>query len=66
MILESGDYDELLGALVRVDLAGGAVYDGLIGATARRRGAKLLSLDVRARLVYGVLDVDVGWLIKEA
>jgi predicted nucleic acid-binding protein len=38
-------------------LAGGAIYDALIAATARHAGARLLTRDLRARAVYDRLDV---------
>ena len=39
-------------------LTGGAVYDALVGATARHAGARLLSRDRRAVPVYRALGVD--------
>jgi len=50
--------DELVGR--RID--GGAVYDGLVAATARAHGATLTSADRRARETYSALDVSVAWL----
>ena len=50
--------DELVGR--RID--GGAVYDGLVAATARAHGATLTSADRRARETYSALDVSVVWL----
>lgn len=40
-------------------IAGGAVYDALVGAAARAHGLVLLSRDVRARTTYESLGVDV-------
>lgn len=50
--LSPADQRALLLALPSLEIAGGAVYDALIAATARAHGADLLSLDVRAAVVY--------------
>ena len=50
--------DELAGR--RID--GGAVYDGLVAATARAHGATLTSADRRARPTYSALGASVAWL----
>jgi len=42
----------------RAGVRGGAVYDGLVGLTAKAAGAELLGLDVRAAETYARLDVD--------
>lgn len=39
-------------------LTGGAIYDALVGATARNAGAQLLSRDRRAAHVYRAIGVD--------
>jgi predicted nucleic acid-binding protein len=39
-------------------LAGGAIYDALIAATASRAGATLLSRDRRAAATYEMLGAD--------
>jgi toxin FitB len=39
-------------ALGSAGLPGGAVYDAIVGATARAHGATLLTLDVRAQRTY--------------
>lgn len=41
---------------------GGSTYDGLIGLTARSAGAKLLTRDLRAKLTYELLGVDVAYI----
>lgn len=43
-------------------VAGGAVYDALVGAAAREHGLPLVSLDRRAMNTYRALDVDVELL----
>jgi predicted nucleic acid-binding protein len=45
--------------LADVGIAGGAVYDALVGAAARQHGRLLVSSDSRARPVYDVLGVKV-------
>lgn len=46
-------------ALAQARLGGGAVYDGLIAATAVHHRARLLTMDQRAVPVYRVLGADV-------
>ncbi len=50
---------ELVTTLAAANVAGGAVYDGLVGLTALEHGATLLSRDFRARSTYDTLGVDV-------
>ena len=54
---EAGAVD-LGGELARLGISGGAVYDALVGAAARRHGRLLISADVRARAVYEALGVE--------
>ena len=42
--------------------AGGAIYDALVGLTARLQGAVLVTADRRAAQVYKILGVDVRFL----
>lgn len=56
----------MLSGLVR-DLAergiwGGAVYDGLIGATVMSLGSKLYTCDRRARATYELVGVEVEFV----
>ena len=44
--------------LPQLDIAGGAVYDALVGAAARQHEARLLTRDRRALGVYRALKVD--------
>ena len=53
---ESADLGEELGGLA---IAGGAVYDALVGAAARQHRRLLVSGDVRARPVYEALGVAI-------
>lgn len=43
-------------------IAGGAVYDGLVGLAARQADLPLLSRDRRAAATYAVLGVDVRFV----
>jgi predicted nucleic acid-binding protein len=44
--------------LARLEIAGGAVYDALVGAAARQHRRRLLSSDRRARPTYEALGVE--------
>jgi predicted nucleic acid-binding protein len=52
----------LLAALGAAAIAGGAVYDALVGATANEHRLPLATRDRRALEVYRALDVDVELL----
>jgi predicted nucleic acid-binding protein len=52
----------LAAELADLAIAGGAVYDALVGATAREHALPLLSRDRRARSTYESLGVDVRFL----
>ena len=54
--------NSLLGELGTNAIAGGAVYDALVGAAANEHGLPLATRDRRAREVYRMLDVDVELL----
>ena len=45
--------------LSEAGIAGGAVYDGLVGLAAKSAGITLLSCDRRAAPIYAALGVDV-------
>lgn len=49
----------LLGRLDGAGIAGGSVYDALVGATAVEHGVPLVTRDRRALGTYRALDVDV-------
>ena len=53
---------ELLSRLVDVGVAGGSVYDALVGAAAAEHGVVLATRDRRALEIYRALDVDVEFL----
>lgn len=56
------DAADLLERLVEGEIAGGAVYDALVGATAVEHGSMLATLDRRALDTYRVLGVAVEML----
>ena len=43
-------------------ISGGAVYDGLIGATVKSVGSKLYTCDRRARVTYELVGVEVEFI----
>jgi predicted nucleic acid-binding protein len=59
LTLPSQDLAPLIDRLVDLRITGGGIYDALIGATALRAGATLVTRDRRALLVYERLGVDV-------
>ena len=48
----------LLARCGSIGLAGGAIYDALVGEAARSGGRRLLTRDLRARRTYDLLGVD--------
>lgn len=58
LILDTAEHLAVLERLVDNAITGGAAYDGLVALTAARHGARLLSRDHRAALVYEALGVD--------
>ncbi|UJP09471.1 VapC toxin family PIN domain ribonuclease [Microbacterium sp. KUDC0406] len=57
--LPAADALDAPATFVRAGIAGGAVYDGLVGLAARAAGITLLSCDRRAVPTYTALDVHV-------
>jgi hypothetical protein len=57
-------YAQAVGRCASAGVAGGAVYDGLIGLAAREHGAELISLDVRAARIYERLGVNFRLLAE--
>lgn len=57
LVLPARAHLELVATSARNGLAGGAIYDALIAATARHAGATLLTRDQRARSVYDRMRV---------
>jgi len=58
----AGELIELLG---KAGIAGGSVYDALVGATAIEHRLKLATRDQRALVIYRALQVDVEVLSGE-
>lgn len=61
--LTGGGYYSMLREVQASGIVGGAVYDALIGVTAREAGAMLVSLDRRAARTYDAVDVEHQFLI---
>lgn len=59
LCLSPSEHLDLLAEFARVRLVGGAVYDAVVGVSARRAGALLRTRDKRASRTYAVLGVDV-------
>lgn len=57
--LDARAHSDLAAELARLGIAGGAVYDALVGAAARAHGLPLLSRDRSAWRTYDALGVDV-------
>lgn len=53
----------LLASLARHHIAGGSVYDALVGAAAAEHGMRLVTSDLRALGTYRQIGVDVDLLL---
>ena len=53
---------ELIRVMARDGRAGGAIYDALVGLTAKLHGAALVTADRRAAQTYELIGVEVRWL----
>jgi predicted nucleic acid-binding protein len=62
MALPESERRELVGRLAGLSIAGGAVYDALVAATAVHHGHRLLTCDARAMTTYERLGVEVTYL----
>jgi predicted nucleic acid-binding protein len=62
MVLPESARGDLVARLARLSIAGGAVYDAIVAATAAHHGYRLLSCDRRAASTYDRLGVDVAYL----
>jgi predicted nucleic acid-binding protein len=58
LTLPEPEYERLLDAVAQRGIAGGAVYDALVAATALAARATLLTLDRRALPTYELVGVD--------
>ncbi len=54
-----GEQRALVRTLASAGRIGGAVYDGLVGLTAKLAGAVLITADVRAAATYDLIGVDL-------
>lgn len=61
--LSTAATDDLLGRLARLGIAGGRVYDALVGATAAGHALPLATRDRRALDIYQRLDVEVRLIV---
>jgi toxin FitB len=57
IVLPAEEHRRLVSTLAAHGVRGGAVYDGLVGATARHHDLELLTRDRRARTTYEALGV---------
>jgi predicted nucleic acid-binding protein len=62
MALPEAERRELVARFARLSIAGGAVYDAMVAATAAHHEYRLLSCDRRAASTYDRLGVDVTYL----
>lgn len=62
LTLDARASEALVSALADAQILGGAVYDGLVAATALAAGATLLSLDRRAARTYRAVGVELELL----
>lgn len=60
--LDIGAQEGLAVRLAALGIAGGAVYDALVGAAARHHGLPLATRDLRAVGVYRALEVEIELL----
>jgi predicted nucleic acid-binding protein len=59
LFLPPGAADRLLDELATLGIAGGAIYDALVGATAREHAVELATRDLRAADTYRALGVTI-------
>lgn len=62
LALPGSAYLELVRMVARAGLAGGAIYDALVGATAAHAGATLLTRDRRALAAYDLVGTRIELL----
>lgn len=62
MVLPESKRRDLIARLAGLSIAGGAVYDAMVAATAAHHGYRLLSCDRRAMPTYQRLGVEVTYL----
>lgn len=62
LTLDGADVRDALRTMVAAGIRGGATYDGLVGLTAARRGAVLVTADRRALPTYEALGLEVTFV----
>jgi predicted nucleic acid-binding protein len=62
LMLTPEAHASLISELAEAGVAGGAAYDGLIGAVAREHDVTLVTLDQRARVTYERLGASVEYI----
>ncbi len=62
MALGEAERRGLVERFARLSIAGGAIYDGIVTATAAVHGCALISCDRRAAIAYDRLGVEVTYL----
>jgi predicted nucleic acid-binding protein len=62
MVLPESERRAVVARFARLSIAGGAVYDAMVAATAAHHGYRLLSCDRRAAPTYDRLGVEVAYL----
>ncbi len=62
LVLPAEGYEEFLDGAVASGIAGGGIYDALVGATVRAAGATLLTFDRRAARTYEAMGVAYHYL----
>lgn len=63
VFLSPGAAAQLLASLPTRRIAGGAVYDALVGAAAAEHGLPLITLDLRAQETYREMGAEVEFLL---
>jgi predicted nucleic acid-binding protein len=58
LTLDARSHRDLVKYLAEHDVTGGAIYDALVGSTAKAAGATLLTRDGRALRAYELLQVE--------
>lgn len=61
--IEASSYLEATRLLAEQGRAGGTIFDAVIALAARTAGATLITIDTRARPIYGACDIDARFLI---
>lgn len=62
LVLAGGERRQLVDRLAELSISGGAVYDAIVGLTAKEHGRRLLSCDRRAARTYERLGIDVAYV----